>query len=121
MPKILIVEDSPTQAEALRLILLGEGFDVVAAGSGEAALEILAGDGAAPFDSIVSDVYMPGISGYELCKALKREPRLKEIPFILLTSRREPAEIISGLERSEERRVGKECVSTCRSRWSPYH
>src|SRR3546814_17267810 len=101
MPKILIVEDSPTQAEALRLVLLGEGFDVVAAGSGEAAIEILADDGAEPFDSIVSDVYMPGISGYELCKALNREPRLTDVP------------------RSEERRVGKECVSTCRSRWSP--
>src|SRR3546814_8619523 len=98
MPKILIVEDSPTQAEALRLVLVEEGFEVAAASSGEAALEILAGDGAPPFDSIVSDVYMPGISGYELCKALKREPRLKEIPFLLLTPRREPAEIIRGIE-----------------------
>src|SRR3546814_17874557 len=106
MPKILIVEDSPTQAEALRLVLVEEGFEVAAASSGEAALEILAGDGAAPFDSIVSDVYMPGISGYELCKALNREPRLKEIPFILLTSRREPAEIISEIGRAACRARG---------------
>jgi PAS domain S-box-containing protein len=41
---------------------------------------------------------MPGISGYELCKALKRDDKFREIPFVLLTARKEPAEIISGLE-----------------------
>ena len=98
MHKILIVEDSPTQAEALRLALVDEGFETVVARTGEEALEILNRDGIDSFDSIVSDVHMPGISGYELCKALKGNTEFRETPFILLTARREPAEIISGLE-----------------------
>ena len=98
MHKILIVEDSPTQAEALRLVLIDEGFETVVAQTGEEALEILNGDGTGSFDSIVSDVHMPGISGYELCKTLKGDAEFREVPFVLLTARREPAEIISGLE-----------------------
>ena len=41
-------------------------------------------------------------------------------PFRVEAYRR-AADLVHGLERSEERRVGKECVSLCRSRWSPYH
>src|SRR5690606_7736987 len=74
------------------------GFSVVVANSGEEALDILKGAKEDAFDSIVSDVYMPGMSGYELCKALKADPKLREIPFVLLTSRKEPTEIISGME-----------------------
>lgn len=80
------------------MVLADEGFSVVVANSGEEALDILKGAKEDAFDSIVSDVYMPGMSGYELCKALKADPKLREIPFVLLTSRKEPTEIISGME-----------------------
>lgn len=98
MQRILIVEDSPTQAEALRIVLTEEGFGVVVARSGEEALDILKEARKDAFDSIVSDVYMPGMSGYELCKTIKSNPDLREVPFVLLTARKEPTEIISGLE-----------------------
>src|SRR3546814_13501440 len=51
---------------------------------------------------------------YHLLHALVRHPRQ-------VMSRDRLLDLVRGRERSEERRVGKECVSTCRSRWSPYH
>src|SRR5258708_6266487 len=95
MPNILIVEDSPTQAALLRAILKARGFDVTAAGDGQAALRLLAGGA---FDLIISDVVMPGMSGYELCRAVKEHAAHAGIPFILLTSLKEPMDIIRGLE-----------------------
>ena len=94
-PRVLIVEDSPTQARLLRLILEGEGFVVDAAGDGPAALAQLA---AAPFDLVVSDVLMPGLTGFELCRAIKADPALCEIPVVLVTTLREPQEIVQALE-----------------------
>ena len=95
MSRILIVEDSPTQAEQLRLILQSSGFDAVVATDAAAALESL---GASSFDMVISDIVMPGQSGYELCRSIKAAPNLKHIPIILLTTRRDPIDIFRGLE-----------------------
>ena len=94
-PRILVVEDSPTQARLLRLILEAEGFAVDVAGDGQAALARLA---AAPFDLVVSDVLMPGLTGFELCRTIKADPALCEIPVVLVTTLREPQEIVQALE-----------------------
>src|SRR3546814_15076587 len=104
------------------------GYRVTEADSGRMALAILErGD---PVDLLFSDVVMPGaIGGVQLANAARAlRPDLK----ILLTSgfakgSMQRDEDVAAFEhflskpRSEERRVGKECVSTCRSRWSPYH
>jgi signal transduction histidine kinase len=94
-PRVLVVEDSPTQARLLRLILEAEGFTVDVAGDGPAALTRLA---AAPFDLVVSDVLMPGLTGFELCRMIKADPALCEIPVVLVTMLREPQEIVQALE-----------------------
>ena len=94
-PRVLVVEDSPTQARLLRLILEGEGFVVDAAADGPAALAQLA---ASPFDMVVSDVLMPGLTGFELCRAIKADPALCEILVVLVTTLREPQEIVQALE-----------------------
>jgi len=91
----MAVEDSPTQARLLRLILEGEGFVVEAAASAEIALARMA---AAPFDIVVSDVLMPGLTGFELCRTIKGDPALCEIPVVLVTTLREPMEIVQALE-----------------------
>jgi len=95
MSRILIVEDSPTQAERLRLVLEDEGFEAEVAGDAETALARLA---KAPFDLVVSDIVMPRLSGYELCQKIKAEPAWRDIPVILLTTRRDPMDIFRGLE-----------------------
>ncbi len=97
--KVLVVEDSQTQAEKLRLILEMSGFDAQVANTGDEALILLQN---APFDLIVSDVVMPGISGYELCRIVRQTPAIRNIPFLLLTARKDPVDIISGLECSAD-------------------
>jgi signal transduction histidine kinase len=103
-PSVLVVEDSPTQARLLRLILEAEGFTVDVAGDGPSALTRLA---VAPFDLVVSDVLMPGVTGFELCRMIKTDPALCEIPVVLVTTLREPQEIVQALEAGADSFVRK--------------
>jgi signal transduction histidine kinase/DNA-binding response OmpR family regulator len=95
LARILIAEDSPTQAAQLTTALANHGFDVSAAGSGEEGLSQFNG---ASFDLVISDVVMPGMSGYEFCRRLKAHRSRGNVPVILLTSLHEPMDIIQGLE-----------------------
>ena len=102
--RILVVEDSATQAEALRSLLEEHEYEPVVARSAEAALELVeSGD----FDVLLSDVVMPGISGYELCRRLKQHPRWRELPVILLTSLADPMDIVQGLECGADNYITK--------------
>jgi len=95
MRRILIVEDSPTQAERLLMTLEAEGLEAEAAADGDIALSRLA---AGNFDMVISDIIMPGMSGYDLCRQIKSRQDLEPIPVILLTSRKDPMDIFRGLE-----------------------
>ena len=94
-PKVLIAEDSATQAAELEFLLENEGFQVVAAKNGEEALA-LAG-GANP-GLILSDVVMPVMDGYEFCRRIKANPDTRRIPVILLTTLADPEDIFRGLD-----------------------
>jgi PAS domain S-box-containing protein len=104
MTKILVVEDSPTQSEELRLILEARGFTVETSPDGEQALERLA---RSAFDLIISDIMMPGISGYELCRRVKSDPATRDVPVVLLTTLSDPLDIIQGLECGADNFVTK--------------
>ena len=93
--EILIVEDSPTQAEKLQVILEGDGNEAVVAHDAQDALGQLAAGG---FDLVISDIVMPGMSGYELCREIKAHPGWRHVPVILLTTRKDPMDIFRGLE-----------------------
>ncbi len=92
---ILIVEDSPTQSLRLQNTLEKRGFAVTGARDGRAALDALA---TLRPTLVISDIQMPEMDGYELCRHLKNDPALREIPLILLTSLSAPQDIIRGLE-----------------------
>ncbi len=92
---VLIVEDSPSQAELLRADLEDANYEVYVANSGEQALQALA---ERLFSLVISDVVMPGMSGYDLCRAVKANPRLASIPVMLLTSLPDPLDVVHGLE-----------------------
>lgn len=80
--KILLAEDSKTQLEFLKEGLVGEGFDVETAANGtEAYKKVFT---FAP-DIVVSDIMMPGLDGYQLCRMIKNADYTKKIPVILLT------------------------------------
>src|SRR3546814_6396678 len=104
MARILIVEDSPTQIQKLRFVLEAEGFHVEAADSAEAALPLLAGS---HFDMVISDIVMPGRSGYDLCHYIKTNFRERDIPVALLTSLNDPMDIIRGLESGADNFITK--------------
>lgn len=95
MTRVLVVEDSPTQAEILRVVLDGSGFAADVATDAEMALRAL---DRTSFDLVVSDIVMPGISGYELCQRIKSSPNGRNTPVILLSSLSDPMDIIRGLE-----------------------
>lgn len=92
---VLVVEDSPTQAKYLQRLLIKHDFDVRIASNGREAAGSLAVD--VP-DIIVSDVIMPEMDGYDLCRHLRADARLRDLPVILVTSLSEPSEVISALE-----------------------
>jgi PAS domain S-box-containing protein len=93
--KILVAEDSRTQAEQLRYILEQNGYEVTVAVNGRLALEL-----ATSFRPhlIISDVNMPEMDGYQLSHRLKADADLREIPVILVTTMSDPADVIRGLE-----------------------
>jgi DNA-binding response OmpR family regulator len=95
MTRILVVEDSPTQAQQLQLVLEADEFDVDVAADAEIALKLF--DNQA-FDMIISDIMMPGLSGYELCRRIKQDPKGHDIPVVLLSTLVDPMDIIRGLE-----------------------
>jgi signal transduction histidine kinase/DNA-binding response OmpR family regulator len=92
---ILIAEDSRTQAEQLGLLLEAHGYQVTSAANGKLALQ--AAQEKKP-DLIVSDIMMPEMDGYEFCKAIKSDEKLKDTPVILVTTLSDPHDVIRGLE-----------------------
>ena len=93
--EILIAEDSHTQALYLKRILETKGYLVSVTHDGEEALNSIY---KRKPTIVVSDVVMPEINGYDLCKKIKTDKKLQDIPVILLTELSEPKDIIRGLE-----------------------
>lgn len=93
--EILIIEDSATQAEQLKYILESHGFLVTTAANGRVALDVMA---VRRPSFIISDIIMPEMDGYELCRRIKSDERFWDIPIILLTSLADPHDVIRGLE-----------------------
>ncbi|MDP2916768.1 MAG: PAS domain S-box protein [Dehalococcoidia bacterium] len=93
--KIVIAEDSHTQAEQLKHMLEEHGFQVYAAANGKEAIELI-GKHQPPI--VLSDVIMPEMDGYELCRYIKSKEKMRGIAVILVTALSEPKDIIRGLE-----------------------
>lgn len=102
--EILIVEDSEVQVELLRRVLAANGYQVLVARNGA---EGLASAREHKPDLIISDILMPVMDGYQLCKELKDSKELKDIPLILLTQLDEPEEVIKGLEAGADNYITK--------------
>lgn len=93
-PHILVVEDETALAELLRYNLTAEGFRLSVAADGEEAEMLLSEDS---FDLIVLDWMLPGISGLELCRRLRRHDATKALPVLMLTARGEEGDRVRGL------------------------
>ena len=82
-PKVIVAEDEPALAKVLKLRLEIEGFDVRTAGDGAEALDLIAEERP---DVLVCDLMMPVMDGYEVCRTIKSDPALKDIPVLILTA-----------------------------------
>jgi adenylate cyclase len=93
--RILVVDDQRANADMMAGILHARGYEVVTAPGGEAALEQVR---AGTPDLVVSDIVMPGMDGYELCRRLRAQAATALLPVILVTSVEANDERVKGLE-----------------------
>ena len=93
--QILVVDDDDNILNLERTILEQKGFEVTTAPGGVEALEILAGR---VFDLVLLDVMMPEVDGFTVCRKIKEDPRLKDIPVIFLTAKGGGEALAEGFE-----------------------
>ncbi len=103
-PTILIVEDEEDIQQLVSFHLLKENFHVICADDGNQALEKFNTE---KVDLIILDIMLPGKSGLDVCKAIKKDPRGKKTPIIMLTARSEEQDIIEGLETGADDYITK--------------
>jgi len=95
VPRILVVDDHPSIAGLTSQLLERRGYSVVTAANAEQAEAEVRRQ---PPDLILSDVRMPGKSGYDLCRQLKSDPATRLIPFVLITGLSDTADKLQGIE-----------------------
>jgi two-component system, OmpR family, alkaline phosphatase synthesis response regulator PhoP len=103
---VLIVEDDPDIAEGLRYNLEREGLEARVAPTGEQGLQA-ALDPKAPPALVILDLMLPGMSGTELCRRLRREPATRRTPIIMLTARTSEADRVAGLDLGADDYISK--------------
>jgi DNA-binding response OmpR family regulator len=95
MTRILVVEDDRDIAELVARYLGKAGFTVDTVGSGREGLAALQ---AQPPDVLILDLMLPQVSGLDICRAARKDPKTAAIPIIMVTARAEESERIAGLE-----------------------
>ena len=96
MVTVLVVEDAPSEMKLMSHYLQAEGFSVIGAITGKEGLEKAI---AQQPDVIVTDVVMPGISGFELCRKLKNTPENKEVTDVICTSKGQTIDRMWGMRQ----------------------
>lgn len=84
MPKILVVDDSPTVLRIVEISLAELGFEILQAKDGLKALKVIKEEEP---DIVVLDVMLPIYTGYQVCQLIKKTPKFENIPVILLTAK----------------------------------
>ncbi len=101
---ILLVDDEPDVISLLKFNLQKAGYNLLVSDNGPAAVT-LANENRP--DAIILDLNLPGMSGFEVCKALRADNTTQEIPVIMLTARGQPRDRIEGLEHGADDYVTK--------------
>jgi twitching motility two-component system response regulator PilH len=102
--KILLVDDSPTERHSINEILVKGGYDVVLAEDGEKGVARAKSDKP---DLVLMDVVMPGMNGFQACRAITTDEATKHIPVILCTSKNQETDKIWGLRQGAKDYVTK--------------
>jgi DNA-binding response OmpR family regulator len=102
---VLVVEDDERIRSSMRLALEEEGYEVDDVASGEDAVTRFQDD---PFDLVLIDLMLPGIDGFETCRALRRQ---STVPVIMVTARSDTHDVVAGLEAGADDYVTKPFVA----------
>jgi putative two-component system response regulator len=94
-PHVLVVDDDPAVGEILSRLLDRDGYEVTVVADGPAVFEVMSHR---PPDAILLDVVLPGMSGFEVCRRLKHDPRTLLTPVVLVTGLGQREQRIEGLE-----------------------
>ena len=108
MPRILIVDDSPTESFKISGVLKRHGHEVLAAESGEQALQV-ARDSKP--DLILMDIVMPGLNGFQATRQLTRDPATSAIPVVMLTAKSQDEDVLTGYKEGAEYYITKPCTA----------
>lgn len=103
-PNVLIVDDIPKNLKLLEGMLQPLRYHVLKADSGEAALDIMS---KVDVDLVLLDVMMPGLDGFEVCRRIKNDPRLRIVPIILVTALDDSKSKIMGIEAGADDFISK--------------
>ena len=104
MALVVVADDDPITSELLVFRLEAEGLEVVAAEDGVGALEAVREH--VP-DIAVLDVHMPGMSGFDVCRELRRDPATDRVPVIMLTASAQEADVATGFDSGADDYVVK--------------
>jgi chemotaxis family two-component system response regulator PixH len=99
MRTVLVVEDTPSEMELLTHYLRESGYSVIGAISANEALSKAV---ELKPDVIVTDVVMPGMSGFELCRNLKKNPETQKVPIIICTSKGQEIDRLWGMRQGAD-------------------
>ncbi len=83
-PHVLVAEDNLAMADVVRFNLQNAGLKVTVCRSGADALELLMRQ---PVDLVVTDYQMPGLTGEELCRRMRDDPQLREVPVVMVSAK----------------------------------
>lgn len=102
--RVLVVEDEGDIRDILRFHLEREGFEVDVASDGERGLDLAR---SRAYDAILLDLMLPGLSGIEVCRFLRDDPRTATMPILMVTSRAEEDAVVEGLEVGADHYITK--------------
>lgn len=94
MTKILIAEDERDILDLIAFTLRYNGYEVITATNGEAALDLTLKERP---DLVLLDIRMPRMSGYEVCQALKNDEDARDIPIVFLSAKGQESEVDAGI------------------------
>ncbi|MCL4184201.1 MAG: response regulator [Burkholderiaceae bacterium] len=102
--RILIADDEPNIVVSLEFLMKREGFEVVTATDGEAALAALA---SAPPDLVLLDIMLPRMNGFEVCQRIRANPAWRHVKVLMLSAKGRDTEIAKGLALGADAYVTK--------------